>query len=63
MPILPLILFIVIGVIWLAVVLTVLTEGFGPGMHLWMQIFVLVGFPMAAYWSWLRLRSARRRPE
>jgi hypothetical protein len=63
MPILPLIQFIVIGVIWLAVVLTVLTEGFGPGMHLWMQIFVLVGFPMAAYWSWLRLRSVRRKPE
>lgn len=60
MPLLPLILIIVLGVIWLAVLLTVLSDGgFGPGMHLWIQLFVLLGFPLAGYRSYLRIRSAR----
>jgi hypothetical protein len=59
MPLLPLISFVVVGVIWLAVVLTVLGEGFGPGMHLWIQLFVLLGFPLAAWRAYVRIRAAR----
>ena len=59
MPLLPLISFIVVAVIWLAVLLTVVSEGFGPGMHLWIQLFVLLGFPLLAYRSFLRIRAAR----
>jgi hypothetical protein len=59
MAILPLILFFVVAVIWLAVLLTVLSDGLGPGMHLWIQLFVLLGFPLAAYWAYLRIKSAK----
>jgi hypothetical protein len=59
MPLLPLISFVVVAVIWLAVLLTVVSEGLGPGMHLWIQLFVLLGFPLLAYRSWLRIRTAR----
>ncbi|MFN2433091.1 MAG: hypothetical protein ABR599_09825 [Gemmatimonadota bacterium] len=59
MPLLPLITFVVLALIWLAVLLTVVSEGFGPGMHLWIQIFVLLGFPLLAYRSYLRIRAAR----
>jgi hypothetical protein len=59
MPILSLILFFVLAVIWIAVLLTVLSDGFGPGMHLWIQLFVLIGFPLAAYRTYLRIKSAK----
>jgi hypothetical protein len=59
MPILPLISFIVIGVIWLAVLLEVVSNGFGQGQHLWINLFVLLGFPLAAYRAYLRMRAAR----
>ena len=63
MPILPLIEFVVVGVIWVAVLLTVVSEGFGPGMDLWIQLFVLLGFPLFAYRSYLRIRAARGEPD
>ncbi len=59
MPILPAVSLGIVAVIWLAVVIAVVTEGVGPGMWFWMEIFVLLGFPLLAYRSWLRMRAAR----
>jgi hypothetical protein len=59
MPLLPLISFIVVGLIWLAVLLEVVSNGLGRGQHLWIQLFVLLGFPLIAYRSYLRIRAAR----
>jgi uncharacterized membrane protein YbhN (UPF0104 family) len=60
MPILPLISFVVVAVIWLAVLLSVLPSGLGAGMEVWINLFVLIGFPLAACWAYLRVRAARR---
>jgi hypothetical protein len=54
-----LILFVVVTVIWLAFLLTVLSEGLGGGMDFWIRICALVWFPVIAYRSYLRIRTAR----
>ncbi len=59
MPLLPLISFLVAAAIWLAVLLSVLTEGFHSGQRLWFEIFFLIAPPLLAYRSWLRIRAAR----
>ena len=59
MPVLPIVSFVIVAVIWLAMLVTVVSEGFGAGMHLWIRLFVLLGLPLAATWSYLRIRAAR----
>ena len=59
MPIVAFIVFVVVVVIWLAVLLTVVSQGLGPGAHLWIQLFVLLGFPLVAYGAYVRFRRAR----
>ncbi len=60
MPLLPLIEFLVIAVIWVAVLLEVISNGVSPNTQkFWMEVFVLLGFPLIAYRSYLRIRAAR----
>jgi hypothetical protein len=59
MPVLPIVSSVIVTVIWLAMLITVVSEGFGAGMHLWIRLTVLIGFPLAATWSYLRIRAAR----
>ena len=40
MPIVAFIVFVVVVVIWLAVLLTVVSQGLGPGAHLWIQFLI-----------------------
>jgi hypothetical protein len=50
---------VIVVVIWLAMLVTVVSEGLGAGMHPWIRLFVLIGFPLAATWSYLWIRAAR----
>jgi hypothetical protein len=59
MPVLAIVTFVVVAVIWLAMLVTVVSEGFGAGMHLWIRLFVLIGFALVATCSYLRIRGAR----
>ena len=59
MPVLPIVSFVIVALIWLAMLVTVVSEGFGAGMHHWIRLTVLIGFPLAATWSYLRIRAAR----
>lgn len=56
---LALISFVVVTVIWLAFLLTVLSDGLGWGMDFWIRICALVWFPVIAYRSYLKIRAAR----
>ena len=59
MPVLPLISFAVVAVIWVLVLLSVIADGLGQGQRLWINLFVLLGFPLLAYRSYLRIKAAR----
>jgi hypothetical protein len=60
MQIVPVIAIVVAAVIWVAVLLTVLAQGLGAGMDRWIRLGALTALPLAAIYSYLRLRALRR---